>query len=50
VTDLLGRARETGADVRGGYVFLWTVREGLAVDIREYATKDEALEAVGLSE
>ena len=50
VTDLFGRGRESGADVRGAYVFLWTVSEGRAVDVREYATKDEALEAVGLSE
>jgi ketosteroid isomerase-like protein len=49
VTDLLGRARETGADVRGAYVFLWAIREARGVDIREYATKEEALEAVGLS-
>ena len=50
VTDLFGRARETGADVRGAYVFLWAIREGRGVDIREYATKEEALEAAGLSE
>ena len=50
VTDLLGRGRETGADVRGAYVFLWAIREGRAVEIREYGTKEEALEAAGLSE
>jgi ketosteroid isomerase-like protein len=50
VTDLLGRGRETGADVRGAYVFLWAIREGRAVDIREYSTKEEALEAARLSE
>jgi len=50
VTDPLGRGRESGADVRGAYVFLWTIRDGRAIDVREYATKEEALEAAGLSE
>jgi ketosteroid isomerase-like protein len=50
VTDLLGRGRATGADVRGAYVFLWTIREGTVVEVREYATKEEALEAAALSE
>ena len=50
VTDLLGRGRESGADVRGVYVFLLTVRDGTIVEGGEYATKEEALEAVGLSE
>ena len=46
VTDLLGRGRESGADVRGVYVFLLTVRDGTIVEGSEYATKEEALEAV----
>jgi ketosteroid isomerase-like protein len=29
---------------------LWTIRDGRAVALRDYATKDEALEAAGLSE
>jgi ketosteroid isomerase-like protein len=32
------------------YVFLSAIREGRAVEIREYGTKEEALEAAGLSE
>ena len=50
VTDLLGRGRESGADVRGVYVFLLTVRDGKIVEGSEYATKEEALKPVGLSE
>jgi ketosteroid isomerase-like protein len=50
LTDLLGRGRESGAEVRGVYVFLLTIRDGRVVDGREYATKDEALKAAGLSE
>jgi ketosteroid isomerase-like protein len=50
LTDLLGRGRESGANVRGVYVFLLTIRDGRVVDGREYATKDEALKAAGLSE
>jgi ketosteroid isomerase-like protein len=51
VTDFLGAAaRATGADVRGAYVFVWTAREGRVVELREYATKEEVLEAAGLSE
>jgi ketosteroid isomerase-like protein len=29
---------------------LWTVREGKAASLQDYATKAEALEAAGLSE
>jgi ketosteroid isomerase-like protein len=50
VTDLLGRGRDTGAEVRGSYVFLFSVCNGVIVQGREYPTKAEALEAVGLRE
>ena len=50
VTHLLGRGRETGADVRGAYVFLFKFRDGLIVQGREYATKEQALEASGLEQ
>jgi ketosteroid isomerase-like protein len=50
VTDLHGRGRDTGAEVRGSYVFLFLFRDGLIVQGREYATTEEALEAVGLRE
>jgi hypothetical protein len=50
VTDLLGRGRATGADVAGAYVFPWTIRDGRVVEVREYETKEEALEAAGSAE
>jgi ketosteroid isomerase-like protein len=50
VADLHGRGRDTGADVRGSYVFLFRFRDGLVVQGREYATTEEALEAAGLRE
>jgi ketosteroid isomerase-like protein len=48
--ELCGRGRDTGADVRGRYVFLLQFRQRLIVHGREYATTDEALEAAGLRE
>jgi ketosteroid isomerase-like protein len=42
--------RESGVEVRDTYVFVFSVRGGLIVESWEYRTKDEALEAVGLSE
>lgn len=50
VTELRGRGRRTGAEVRGSYVFLLRLRDGVIVRGREYATTDEALEAAGASE
>ena len=50
VADLVGRGRHTGADVRGSYVFLLKLRDGVIVQGREYAAKEEALEAGGGSE
>jgi ketosteroid isomerase-like protein len=47
---LCGRGRDTGAEVRGRYVFLLRFRDGLILDGREYGTTDEALEAVGARE
>ncbi len=50
VTELVGRGRHTGADVRGSYVFLLKLRDGVIVQGREYAAKEEALDAAGLSD
>ena len=50
LTVLHGRLRESSAEVRDTYVFVSKHREGLIVECWEYRTKDEALEAVGLSE
>jgi ketosteroid isomerase-like protein len=45
-----GRGRKSGIAVDAEETWVWRVRDGKAVECREYATKAEALEAVGLSE
>jgi len=40
----------SGAGVSDTYVFVYKLRDGLVVEGWEYRTKEEALEAVGLSE
>jgi uncharacterized protein len=49
-TRMRGRGRRSGADVEAQYFAVWRLRGGRAVAYREYPTKPEALEAVGLSE
>ena len=46
----VGRGRGSGATVEHQLAHVWTFRDGLAVAHRSYATAEEALEAVGLSE
>ena len=45
-----GQESASGAGVSDTYVFLHKLRDGLVVEGWEYRTKQEALEAVGLSE
>ena len=45
-----GVARHTGIDVEFSFVHVFTVRDGKAVRVDVYETKDQALEAVGLRE
>ena len=47
---LRGQGSASGAGVSDTYVFVYKVRDGLTVEGWEYRTKQEALEAVGLSE
>ena len=47
---LRGQRSASGARVSDTYVFVYKVRDGLIVEGWEYRTKQEALEAVGLSE
>jgi len=47
---LRGQGSASGAGVSDTYVFVYKVRDGLVVEGWEYRTKQEALEAVGLSE
>jgi ketosteroid isomerase-like protein len=47
---LRGQVRETsGAEVELPEAHIWKFREGKVVEVQEYRTKAEALEAVGLS-
>jgi len=50
VVSLSGRGRESGAPVEANFAQLWSLRDGKAVSLHDYATKAEALEAVWLSE
>ena len=45
-----GRARASGVRTGGRYYVVCTLREGKIATGREYATRAEALEAVGLGE
>jgi ketosteroid isomerase-like protein len=47
---LHGQGSASGAGVSDTYFFVYKLRDGLAVEGWEYRTKQEALEAVGLSE
>jgi hypothetical protein len=47
---LRGQGSASGAGVSDAYVFVYKLRAGLVVEGWEYRTKQEALEAVGLSE
>ena len=47
---LHGQGSVSGAGVSDTYVFVYKLRDGLVVEGWEYRTKQEALEAVGLSE
>ena len=50
VVSMAGRGRGSGAAVETTFAQLWTVRDGKATSLHDYATKAEALEAAGLSE
>jgi ketosteroid isomerase-like protein len=47
---LRGRGRGSEVPVEMTFAQLWSLRDGKAVSLRDFATKAEALEAVGLSE
>jgi ketosteroid isomerase-like protein len=50
VTRISGRAKLSGVETDLTYAALYTIRDGKVVRGREYWTRDEALEAAGLSE
>jgi ketosteroid isomerase-like protein len=45
-----GRGRLSGIEVDQTYAMVWTLHDGRAVRMDMYPTREEALEAVGLSE
>jgi len=45
-----GRGKESGADVEARVVHLWRIRDGKAVELWLYGSREEALEALGLRE
>lgn len=44
------RGRESGVDVEQTHFALWSIDAGKVTSVRWFGTRDEALEAVGLSE
>jgi len=48
VVSIAGRGRAGGTPVETTIAQLWTLRNGRAVSLRDYASKTEALEAAGL--
>jgi ketosteroid isomerase-like protein len=47
---LSGVARQSGIATQLSFAVVYTIRDGRLLTVREYATREEALEAVGLSE
>jgi ketosteroid isomerase-like protein len=47
---LSGRAKHTGIETDVIFFVIYTIRKGRFVEVREYVTREEALEAAGLSE
>jgi ketosteroid isomerase-like protein len=45
-----GRARRSGIETQLSFAVVYTIRDGRLVTVREYATKEEAVKALGLSE
>ena len=50
VVEHRGRGRISGIEVDQHFAMVWTLRDGRAVAMTMYRTRDEALKAVGLSE
>lgn len=50
VVSMSGRGRGSSAAVQMTFAQLWLLRDSKAVSLRDYATREEALEAAGLRE
>ncbi len=46
---VVARGKETGIEVEQHAVQVWTVKDGMALRVEAYASRDEALEAAGSS-
>ena len=44
-----GRAKQSGIETQLSFAVVYTIRDGRLVTVREYATKGEAVEALGLA-
>jgi uncharacterized protein len=49
-TTLRGRGKQSGAETSMDIWVIWTARDGMVVSAREFTSRDEALEAAGLSD
>ena len=49
VCRLMTRSVTTGIELEQGVAMVWTLRDGLAVRLDPYATRDEALRAAGIA-
>jgi ketosteroid isomerase-like protein len=50
LVSMSGRGQGSGVPVETTFAQLWSLRDGKAVSLRDFATKTKALEAVGLSD
>ena len=50
VVSMAGRGRGSDVPVETTFAQLWSIRSGKALSLRDYATRSDALEAVGLRE
>jgi ketosteroid isomerase-like protein len=50
VARIRATGRASGVAVEDSAVWLWRVRDGMGIEFREYRTKEQALEAAGVSE
>jgi ketosteroid isomerase-like protein len=48
VARLVGRGKKSGVEVSRDWAYVWTLRDGKALRMQGYDSRDEALEAAGL--
>ena len=50
IDEAIAEIEQSGVATEIRYAVLYTIREGLILDVREYTDRDHALKAVGLAE